>query len=44
MIVVGNTIAGAISGENAIGSAEGFKISGKRTENDKWLFCHFDVR
>lgn len=33
MIAVGQTIAGAVSGENAINcGAEGFTISGKRTE------------
>jgi len=32
MKVMGNTITGAASGETAVCGAEGFTISGKRTE------------
>lgn len=39
--VVGDTMTGAASGENANCIAEGFKISGKRTEENKRFFCCF---
>lgn len=38
---MGDTITGAASGEYALGIAEGFKISGKRTEENKGLFVVF---
>jgi hypothetical protein len=40
MNVVDQTTAGAASGESALGGAEGFIISGKRTD-DKIKVCFF---
>lgn len=42
MNAVGNTTAGAASGETTMCGAEGFTISGKRTEDGKpLLFLHY---
>ena len=48
MNVMGNTITGAASGETGFSGAEGFTISGKRTEDDHELlfqdsFCSAEI-